>query len=92
MDKQYKRQKAYNAREGIETLDDAGVSADEASVRKHTMLERALRRIGLILNQKLFLIVRKHTMLERALRRFGDSLQFSRLEVRSESIQCSRGH
>ena len=39
------RQKAYNAREGIETKTNTRPGTDglEKGVRKHTMLERALR-------------------------------------------------
>ena len=64
-------QKAYNAREGIET----NIFSCRAClviwflVRKHTMLERALRLWAQNLNNfKSKLKVRKHTMLERALR------------------------
>jgi len=38
------RQKAYNAREGIETYICPSRGSSDANVRKHTMLERALRR------------------------------------------------
>ena len=38
-------------------------------VRKHTMLERALRRFSLYPHKAISIRVRKHTMLERALRR-----------------------
>ena len=41
------RQKAYNAREGIETnRAEPWHAQDQAQVRKHTMLERALRLRG----------------------------------------------
>ncbi len=40
----------------------------QRGVRKHTMLERALRRIFQRMENRSMSIVRKHTMLERALR------------------------
>ncbi len=38
-------QKAYNAREGIETAAELRSAMQQTLVRKHTMLERALRRL-----------------------------------------------
>jgi len=63
-----RRQKAYNAREGIETNVPRISIFFPVKVRKHTMLERALR----LWKERYFFgngrKVRKHTMLERALR------------------------
>ena len=62
------RQKAYNAREGIETKLSSECDTLKHVVRKHTMLERALRLSGVPRPRRVLIRVRKHTMLERALR------------------------
>jgi len=85
-------QKAYNAREGIETLCGTVSRAVWCpSVRKHTMLERALRPQSLGHREEAVDGVRKHTMLERALRLLAAVPQDDRCILRQKAYNAREG-